>query len=271
MTAFRYNHYRGCRLAAVSLVLVLLTAGCAMKQDVLRVDETVGKIRNDQLLLRARIDHIDSMLTSRSAQDDQLRADVQSSLGDLNQQLVQLKNQLNDMQQIIYRLSQRTPESGSVQQPILSEKPGQSTDTAKATDTIGTSSVDCRRQWDNAFKDMYRGQYDLAIAGFSDYLKYCPKGDLSDNSQYWIAEAYYEMGQNEKAIDEYNRLLKDYPDTEKKATAYFKLGRTYEKLGDTAKALDYYLILKKDYSGSVEYEQVKDKIAEWEKPKGKKK
>jgi hypothetical protein len=38
-------------------------------------------------------------------------------------------------------------------------------------------------------------------------------------------------------------------------------------LGDTAKALEYFLILKNDYPGSVEYEQVKDKIDEWQKAK----
>jgi len=125
--------------------------------------------------------------------------------------------------------------------------------------------VDCRNLWDNAFKDMRRGQYDLAISGFSDYLKFCPKGELCDNSQYWIAEAYYEMKQYPKAIAEYDKLLTQYPDSEQRPSAYFKLGRCYEETGDKKKALDHFLVLKKDFPNTPEYEQAKDHIAALQK------
>ncbi len=255
-------------MAAPLVLLILLFAGCATKQDVMRVDENVNRVRNDQLLLKARLERIDSLLTTSSEQDDQLRVDIGTSLSTINDQVGQLQSQLSDMQQLVYTLSQRVTESGGPAQPVTQEPVADSADTAQTTDTTAlASTVDCRRLWDNAFQDMYRGQYELAISGFTDYLKYCPKGDLSDNSQLWIAEAYYEMGQNEKAIQEYDKLLKEYPDSEKRATAYFKLGRTYEKMGDTAKALEYYQVLKNDFPGSVEFDQVKDKINEWQKAK----
>lgn len=270
MTVCKQSSRRGRLLMAAPLVLlILLFAGCATKQDVMRIDENVNRVRNDQLLLKARLERIDSLLTTRADQDNQLRVDIGSSLSSINDQIVQLQSQLGDMQQLVYRLSQRVTESGGPSQPVTQEPVAADTaDTTQPADTTALSStVDCRRLWDNAFQDMYRGQYELAISGFSDYLKYCPKGDLSDNSQLWIAEAYYEMGENEKAIQEYDKLLKDYPDSEKRATAYFKLGRTYEKMGDTAKALEYYKVLQDDFPGSVEYDQVKDKIAEWQEAK----
>ena len=256
-------------MAAPLVLLILFFAGCATKQDVVRVEENVKRVRSDQLLLKARLERIDSLLTTSSDQDNQLRVDIETSLSAINDQINQLQNQLGDMQQLVYKLSQRVTESGGPSQPVTQEPLADTADSGQAAaDTAALSStVDCRRLWDNAFQDMYRGQYELAVSGFSDYLNYCPKGDLSDNSQLWIAEAYYEMGQNEKAIQEYDKLLKDYPDSEKRATAYFKLGRTYEKMGDTAKALEYYLVLKNDFPGSVEFDQVKDKIDEWQKTK----
>lgn len=270
MTVCKQSSRRGRLLMAAPLVLlVLLFAGCATKQDVMRVDENVNRVRNDQLLLKARLERIDSLITDRADQDNQLRVDIGSSLSAINDQIGQLQSQLGDMQQLVYRLSQRVTESGGPAQPVTQEPVADTADTGQAaSDTTElASTVDCRRLWDNAFQDMYRGQYELAISGFTDYLKYCPKGDLSDNSQLWIAEAYYEMGQNEKAIQEYDKLLKEYPDSEKRATAYFKLGRTYEKMGDTAKAMEYYQVLKDDFPGSVEFDQVKDKIDEWQKAK----
>ena len=255
------------RRGASLFCLFLALNGCATKQDVLHVDETVRQMRNDQLLLRGQIARIDSLLTYGNEHDTRMRADLRSSLDELNQQLAQMKSQLNDMQQLVYSSAQRTPETGPAQQPLVIQKPADSA-TPGDTGVQSVSSVDCRSLWDNAFKDMYRAQYDLAISGFMDYLKYCPGTDLADNSQYWIAESYYEMNQHEQAITEYRKLLDKYPDSEKRASAFFKLGRTYEKLADTAKALEYFLILKNEFPGSVEYDQVKDKITEWQKAGG---
>lgn len=267
-----YMTYR-CRLwlflpAAGMICLLLMVSGCATKQDVLGVDEKVSQIRNDQKLLNTRMARIDSLITNSTTDEDRLRAEIRSSTDALSDQLNQLQNQINDLLPLVHLLAQRVPEGTSAPirppaPPVDSSVP----DTAQAADTTATSTVDCRQVWDTAFKDMYRGQYDLAITGFSDYLKYCPNTDMADNSQYWIAEAYYEMDQHEQAISEYTKLLDNYPESEKRATAYFKLGRTYEKLGDTAKAIEYFTILQNEFPGSVEFEQVKDKLDEWQKGK----
>lgn len=254
----------GYRVGTVSLLIIpiLLAAGCATRQDLLQVDEKVNQIRNDQLILSAKLDRVDSLLINGSNQDNRLRVEVSTALNQLTEQLAQMQNQMADLQQIVYRTGQGS--SNRAPQPLVDSTKN---DTTKAkNDSIGTSSsVDCHTLWDNAFKDMRRGQYDLAIAGFSDYLRYCPTGELCDNSQYWIAEAYYEMKQYKRAIEEYDRLLKQYPESEKRPTAYFKLGRAYEELGNKDKALEYYLALKKEYPTSLEYEQVKSKIETWQK------
>lgn len=245
-------------------LFLLLLSGCATKQDVVRVEEQVKQVRNDQRLLKAKIDHVDSLVTYGNEGDNRLRTEVRSSLDELMARLDQLQSQINDLQQLVYRYSQSAMTTS--QQPLLSEQPTDSLSEGADTATSSeTPSVDCRRLWDNAFKDMRRGQYDLALAGFSDYLKYCPNGELSDNSQYWVAEAYYEMKQYDAAIEEYQKLLDAYPDSEKKSQSYFKLGRCYEEKGDQAKALEYFLVLQNEYPGTVEYDQVKDKIADWQK------
>jgi len=259
---------KGYRFAAISLICVAaLLSGCATKQDVIRVDEKVNQIRNDQKLLNVRMARVDSLLTNGTGEDNRLRAEVTTSLSQLGDQIDRMMNQLNDLQQQVYRLSQEGMATGDTP-PVVAVVPDTSATAQADTSSAGANSIsrdDCRRLWDNAFKDMTRGQYDLAIAGFTDYIDFCPNGDLLDNSQYWLAEAYYEMKQYERAIEEYKKLLSEYPDTEKKAAAYFKLGRSYEELGDKNKALEYYRILRDEFPGTVEFDQVKDKVAEWEK------
>ena len=259
---------KGYRIIAISLLIIgLALSGCAMKQDVIRVEEKVNQVRIDQKLLKAQLDNVDSLVTNGADQDNQLRADMRSSIEDLNTQLTQLQNQITDLNQMLYSMVQRLQSGQAVSPPMVKQPDTAAGNQAAAADTTTQSSVDCHNLWDTAFKDMNRGQYDLALSGFSDYLKYCPNGPLADNSQYWVAECYYEMDLLEQAIGEYNKLMEKYPESEKKASAIFKIGRSYEKLSKNDEALKYYLRLQNEYPESLQYNQVKDKIAEWQKTK----
>ncbi|MDD4052277.1 MAG: tol-pal system protein YbgF [candidate division Zixibacteria bacterium] len=265
MTPYRKITGQGYRLAAVSLiVMVFLAAGCASKQDVLRIEDKINQVRNDQRLLNARVERIDSLLSNSLEQDNRLRAEMMAAIDELTGQGAQIQNRIDDLQQLVYRTPGRAETGSAIQTPPDTTR---TADTTRATPakTDAAPSVDCRNLWDNAFKDMRRGQYDLAISGFSDYLKFCPKGELCDNSQYWIAEAYYEMKQYPRAIEEYDRLLTQYPDSEQRPSAYYKLGRCYEEKGDKKKALDHFLVLKKDFPNTPEYEQAKDRITALQK------
>jgi len=255
---------KGYRLAPISLLgLVLFIGGCATKVQVERIEEKVTQVRNDQKILAAKVNAIDSLLIAGTEQDNRLRADVRSSIDDLLEQLRQLQSQIGDLNQLIYAYAQK----GTGQTAVQSLPPAQP-GTAPAGDSGGAApSVDCVQLWDNAFKDMRRGQYDLALSGFADYLKFCPEGSYRDNSQYWIAECHYEMDMSERAIEEYQKLISQYPESEKVPLAYFKIGRSYEKLGNQDKALENYLIIQNQFPGSFAHEQCKDKIEEWQKKK----
>lgn len=261
------TEFRGYRLRAISLIVLgLLAAGCATKQDVLRVEDKINQVRNDQRLLNARVERLDSLLSGSLEQDNRLRAEMRAAIDEMIGQGTQIQARIDDLQQLVYRAPGRVETGSAIPAPVDTTKAADTTRPGPTdTSVAGGPSVDCRNLWDNAFKDMRRGQYDPAISGFSDYLKFCPKGDLCDNSQYWIAEAYYEMQQYPKAIEEYDRLLKNYPDSEQRPSAYYKLGRCYEETGNKKKALDHFLVLKKDFPNTPEYEQAKDRIAALQK------
>ncbi len=262
----KYLSHKGYRLLPVSLLcLVLLLAGCATKQDVIRVEEKVNQIRIDQKLVNAKLEKVDSLITGGADADNRLRAEIRTSIDDLNTQISQLQNQINDLNQMLNMAVQRiqSGNTGSTP-PIVQVSDSVQAMAAEDTTAVEQPSVDCHNLWDSAFKDVRRGQYDVALSGFNDYLKYCPNGPLADNTQYWIGECYNEMEMYDKAITEYNKLLSTYPETKKKASAIYKLGRCYEKQDNKTKALEYFLMLQNEYPETVEYSQVKDKITEWQ-------
>jgi tol-pal system protein YbgF len=97
-----------------------------------------------------------------------------------------------------------------------------------------------RELYSQAYADYARGNYDLAMQGFGEYLKAYPTTDFSDNAQYWIGECLYGKKMYAEAIEAWNTLLKDYPTSDKLADARVKKGMSLERLGRRSQALVEY-------------------------------
>jgi tol-pal system protein YbgF len=97
-----------------------------------------------------------------------------------------------------------------------------------------------RELYTQAYADFARGNYDLAIAGFTEYIKAYPATDFTDNAQYWIGECLYGKKQFAEAIEAWNTLFRDYPSSDKLPDARVKKGMALEKLGRRSQALVEY-------------------------------
>lgn len=84
-----------------------------------------------------------------------------------------------------------------------------------------------------ALSDYTKGDYDLAIEGFRDYIRTYPKTSLTANAQYWLGESYFSQKNYAQAVEEFNTVIQDYPDNPKVPSALFKQGDAYLQLGDT--------------------------------------
>lgn len=84
----------------------------------------------------------------------------------------------------------------------------------------------------DALTDYTKGNYDLAIKGFQNYLTYYPKTSLVSNAQYWLAESYYSQGKYPEAIREFDKLIKTYQGSTRVPSAMLKQGYAYLELGE---------------------------------------
>jgi TolA-binding protein len=96
----------------------------------------------------------------------------------------------------------------------------------------GAIGVSPQKLFDSAMGDYYSGQYDLAILGFSDYIKSFPKSDLADDAQVNICSAYVQDGKNEKAVEACDLAIRTYPNGDKIPDAYYKKGLALQNLRD---------------------------------------
>jgi tol-pal system protein YbgF len=107
-----------------------------------------------------------------------------------------------------------------------------------------------RELYSQAYADYARGNYDLAMQGFAEYLRAYPGTDFSDNAQYWIGECLYGKKLYTEAIDAWNTLLKDFPSSDKLPDARVKKGMALERLGRRSQALVEYRFVVDRYPTS---------------------
>ena len=93
-------------------------------------------------------------------------------------------------------------------------------------------TVSPQKLFDSAMGDYYAGQYDLAVLGFSDYIKSFPKSDLADDAQVNICVAYSQAGQNDKAVEACDLAIRTYPTGDKIPDAYYRKGIALQALRD---------------------------------------
>jgi tol-pal system protein YbgF len=107
-----------------------------------------------------------------------------------------------------------------------------------------------RELYSQAYADYARGNFDLAIQGFSEYLQAYPGTDFTDNAQYWIGECLYGKKMYAEAIDAWNVLFKDFPSSDKLPDGRVKKGMALERLGRKSQALVEYRYVVDRYPNS---------------------
>ena len=74
-----------------------------------------------------------------------------------------------------------------------------------AATNAATPPGDPTQMYQAAYLDYTKGNYDMAIQGFREFLKAFPDAEFSGNAQYWVGESLYSLGKYEDALPLYER------------------------------------------------------------------
>jgi len=111
-----------------------------------------------------------------------------------------------------------------------------------------------------AYSDYSRGNYDLAISEFRQYVEIYPGSELADNAQYWIAEILVARKSLPEAVAEYEKVGVVNPQGDKTANALFKRGQLLLQLERKDEAVAQWLSLIKDHPRSQEAIQATEQL-----------
>ncbi|HEX8186244.1 MAG TPA: tol-pal system protein YbgF [Blastocatellia bacterium] len=113
-----------------------------------------------------------------------------------------------------------------------------------------------------AYGDYSRGNYDLAISEFRQYVETYPSSEMADNAQYWIGEALFAKRQFNEAIVEFDRVAQLFPKGDKVPGARFKKGMALAETGQQDAARAEFAALIKLYPRSNEAALARQQLGE---------
>jgi tol-pal system protein YbgF len=118
-----------------------------------------------------------------------------------------------------------------------------------------------RELYTQAYADYARGNFDLAIQEWQEYLRNYPDTDLSDNAQYWIGECLYSKGLFADSVEAWNELLRQFPSSDKVPDARYKKGLALERLGRRSAALVEYRFVADRFPNSEAGRKAREKLS----------
>lgn len=102
----------------------------------------------------------------------------------------------------------------------------------------------------SAYSLIREKEFDQALIALRKLLKDYPRGQLSDNAQYWLGEVLMAQGKYEPARDEFKVVMAQYPESSKVPDSAYKLGRLLDLLGNEVEARRYLESVVSQYPGS---------------------
>jgi TolA-binding protein len=162
---------------------------------------------------------------------------IREKLDDNNVRIGSLTQEVDSLRNSIQQMGGRPSAVNDTTDPQASASGGSTAPPAAGLSNAGMS-VSPQKLFDSAMGDYYSGQYDLAILGFSDYIKSFPKSDLADDAQVNICSAYVQDGKYDKAVEACDLAIRTYPSGDKIPDAYYKKGLALQNLRDVNGARD---------------------------------
>ncbi|HYK89545.1 MAG TPA: tetratricopeptide repeat protein [Acidobacteriota bacterium] len=211
-----------------------------IKSLVVQLNDQVGK---SNLLLTKISSTLDNQASGGKATDQALLQEIRN-----------LSGKIDDTATRLSALAQQVADMKVQSQP-LTQRAYQSLGNEGGNPSISPGAV-----YDQAYKDLVQGNLDLAIEGFSAFLRNFPSSDKADDAQYYIGEAYLNQQKLPQAVAAFTRALTDYPSGDKVASAYYKRGKAELAMGERDNAIEDFKTVIRKYAAAPESNLAKSEL-----------
>ncbi|HUU45711.1 MAG TPA: tol-pal system protein YbgF [Acidobacteriota bacterium] len=244
--------------ALLVAALALTATGCVSRAAMQRMQDQLDYLEASQHRMERDVIRIDSLTTESTTESRRTRAEVATSLEEFQGEARTMRESIDELR----RTMERRPPQIVYRAPAPADTvPGEITG-ATGDAVEPPPDIDPSQLYENAFLDVRKGNYELAIDQFRDILTFFGDTEYAPNARYWIGECWYSLagaarGEDQEArydsaIVEFEYLISNYSESDRVPTALYKLGRCYEELNRPRRACRYYNQVIADYPKSLE-------------------
>jgi tol-pal system protein YbgF len=254
---------------AVGAILVPSLANAGTSEELVRLQRDVqalqSQFREFDKTMTENVDGLKSLVTQLNDQIAKTSVllnkisttvETQASGGRTNdQELLKevraLSIKIDDFSTRISALSQQVSDL-KVQSQAMNQPPAVAAAPEFSPDTVYRA----------AHNDLVAANFDLAIKGFTNYLKDFPTENMAPAAQQGIGEAYFRQNKWPQAIAAFTQVITQYPNSDVVATALYKRGKAEIPLMEKENAIEDFRSVIKLYPDSAEANLAKQSLQE---------
>lgn len=233
----------------ILLVAALAATGCVSSSDFQAAQRQIAELQEELANVKrtaAGKAEVQNVNTRIAEQTDTLLKSNAALVAKVNEIDERVQNTQGAVEQTGYRLDQLAQQVTQMRRDVDSLR-ANAAPAADATGEPATSEVvvpapqadagDPMETYQAAYRDYQRGNFDLAIEGFREFLAGSPESDLADNASYWIAESLFSQKKYRDAIAQFDAVVNRYPKSDKVPGALLKKGYAYINVGEQAQGV----------------------------------
>lgn len=260
-------------IPVVALAALLLLPSCVSSGDLERLEDRIIDLQDEVQALKRQSSSKDEVerLNAELAQKTQ---SILRSNADLSVKVDAVQDRIENTQgsieqtnyridRIVQQIAQNEREIEILKSMLRSSQPPGSEPTIQEEVIVGggrPAAGDPIQLYQAAYRDYQRGNWDLAIEGFEDFLDESPDSDLADNASYWIGESYYSQQKYRQAIERFDQVVSRYPQSDRVPAALLKKGLAYLELGQRAQGIVQLQYVVHEHPASPEAALAREKL-----------
>lgn len=259
------------KLLLCCLLLPLLFA-CASSKDLVLIRQDIASLKSDLYQLQIekeeifkKLNILETRLEGELNQFQRTQADMGLKIEEVTTEIQILGEKLEDTNFRISSLSQQLAglrlmeRQSPYERQQVEQQPEIPADTDEEAGTI-LKPASPEELYNTARADYLKGNYELAIEGFKQYIQLYPNSELTDNSQYWIGECYYSQQKFSQSVLEFDKVITKYPNSDKIVSAHLKKGFAYFELNQIARGVIQLQQLIQEFPNSNEARIARERL-----------
>jgi tol-pal system protein YbgF len=240
------------RFFLLALAAPLGVAGCLtstqatrLQTDLEEVKKRLFEVQQTAAGNRSRLDEIATRVTGEAPGGPPGQNDMRATLQAVLDQNRALSEQMEDIKARLAALSHDVQgmQGRAASSPPAPSRPSFGGPSSGGTAAGGPAPSPPAGQaatdpaFASAYADYTKGNYELALMGFSDFLKARPDSALASDAQYWIGECLYSQGKFKEAVDAFDQVPSRYPGAQRVPAALLKKGLSQIQTGQTTQGV----------------------------------